>query len=196
MFRSSVVCLTFLVMLCSNGCGSKDVPVDARTARIQVRLEGGLSGLTGKKITRVNIQPDGEMGFGGTAEASDGTEYTIKAVKGNRHGGKLTYEATSKDGKNFKGTLTSFVFDAVAKQDVPPGTLIEHQHWDTMLVRGTQYIDGDEPEDILTYEDAYLWVEGKVIKNELKKGQILKRADIVERDGQPWQDDKKARESH
>jgi hypothetical protein len=65
-----------------------------------------------------------------------------------------------------------------------------------MLVRGTQHIDGDETEDILTYEDACLWVEGKVIKNGLKKGQVLKRTDIVEQDGSLRQDDKKACESH
>jgi hypothetical protein len=194
MFRNIIVCLMLLGVLGGSGCTSKDAPVDARTARIQERLKGCLTPDIGKEIAKVSMRPEGENSFIGTATASDGTEYNIKAT---RQGGTLSYEVTSKDGKNsFKGTNIAFVFAAVAEKDIPPGTVIEHQHWDTLIVRGTQYIEGDEPEDILTYEDAYLWVEGKVIKNELKKGHVLKRADIAELDGSPWRDDKKARESH
>jgi hypothetical protein len=176
MFRSCAGPLLFVAMLFAGGCGS----VDSRTSEVQDQIKEGLERGMGKSLTRVKLQPDGDTSFRGTATASDGTVFTVTAT---REGGKLTYEATSKDGKSvFRGTNLMVTASVLAKKDIAAGTTIDDPL--ALFEAGTQYSQGEEPPDIYLFNNLVL-LKGKVLKNALKQGQVLKAADVTEPDGSP-----------
>jgi len=166
------------------GCSSKEPP-DARTAKIQTRLTPIVERQSGKKMTDLQLRPEGENGFVGTARLSDNTDYTVKVTL---DGSTLDYEMVSKDGsKKINGNDVLLVFSMVAKNDIPAGTLIEDGTAGLALFdSGEKYNMGKEPVDVALYNHVGL-MKGHRTKNDLKKGQVVKLADIVNADGSPWQ---------
>jgi hypothetical protein len=55
-----------------------------------------------------------------------------------------------------------------------------------LFAPGKEYVQGEEPKDILLYNHAGL-LEGKKVKNAVKSGETVKLADVAEPDGSPWQ---------
>ena len=181
---STIIRILSIALIGIVGCKSKEPP-DARTAKIQTRLTPIVERQSGKNVTDLQLLPEGENGFVGTARLSDNVDYTVKVTM---DGSTLDYEMVSKDGsKRISGNDVLMVFSMVAKKDIPAGTLIEDGTAGLALFDSHEkYNMGKEPADVALYNHLGL-IKGHRTKNDLKKGQVVKLADIVNADGSPWQ---------
>jgi hypothetical protein len=182
MFRIATFSMLVIIAIGLGGCSSSDGPVDARTQKVQDRLKPLLERVSKKQIESLKLRPEGENRFVGTAKMSDGVKYDVTATQ---EGGKLSYEAKSKDGSTIlSGADVSIVSSAVAKKDLAAGTKIENVT--EVFDSGQDYALGEQPNDVLLYNHLGL-LDGKKMKNTVKKGDVVKVADIAEPDGTPWQ---------
>ena len=81
------------------------------------------------------------------------------------------------------GKVTEMVVEMIAIKDVAAGTTINDSR--ELFKSGQLYKKGKEPEGIFLDNWSGL-LKGKKVSRDLKKGEVVKRNDIVEPDGSPF----------